>query len=130
MPLVKVEIRKGKSEKHRKAILDGIHDALVQAVKIQDYDRFQRIYELDEASFEIPEAKTNNVTLIEITMFPGRSLEVKKALYKAINDNLAQNPGVDGNDITIVLYEPPLENWGMRGGKLADEVVFGPNTTV
>ena len=51
-PLVKVEIVKGKSDEHKKAVLDGVHDALVQAVKIPDYDRLQRIYELDKANFE------------------------------------------------------------------------------
>ncbi len=125
MPLVKIEIRNGKSNEHKKAILDGVHDALVQAIKIPDYDRFQRIYELDEANFECPETKTDNITLIEITMFKGRSIEAKKALYKTINDNLAQNPGIDGNDIIIVIYEPPLENWGLRGGKPASEVDLG-----
>jgi len=34
MPIVKIEIRKGKSEKYKKAILDGVHDALVEAIKI------------------------------------------------------------------------------------------------
>ncbi|MGB9980457.1 tautomerase family protein [Methanobacterium sp.] len=130
MPLVKVEIIKGKSEAHKKAILDGVHEALVQAIKIPDYDRFQRLYELDKANFEYPETKTDNVTLIEITMFKGRTLESKKALYKTITDNLAQNPGIDGNDITIVLHEPPLENWGVKGGKPANEVDLGFKITV
>lgn len=110
MPLVKVEIVKGKTETHKKAILDGVHNALVRAIKIPDYDRFQRIYELGEADFEYPETKTDNITLIEITLFEGRSFEAKKALYEAINENLAQNPRIDGNDITIVLNESPLEN--------------------
>jgi phenylpyruvate tautomerase PptA (4-oxalocrotonate tautomerase family) len=130
MPLVKIEIRKGKSREYKKAMLDGIHDALVQALKIPDYDRFQRIYELDEANFEIPETKTDNVTLIEMTIFKGRSLKAKKELYKAIADNLAQNPGIDGNDITIVIHEPPLENWGVKGGKPASEVDLGFNIKV
>ena len=125
MPLVKVEIRKGKSSEYKKAILDGVHDALVQAIKIPDHDRFQRIYELDEANFEAPEGKTDSVTLIEITMFHGRSIDAKKALYKAITENLAKNPGIDGNDITIVIYESTLENWGVRGGKPASEVDLG-----
>lgn len=125
MPLVKIEILKGKSEEHKKAILDGIHDALVQAIKIPDYDRFQRLYELNKNNFEYPETKTDNVTLIEITMFQGRSLAAKKELYKAITYNLAQNPGIDGNDITIVICEPSLENWGVKGGKPADEVDLG-----
>lgn len=124
-PLVKVEIVKGKSDEHKKAILDGVHDALVQAIKIPDYDRFQRIYELDKVNFEYPETKTDNVTLIEITMFQGRSLAAKKELYKTITENLAENPGIDGDDITIVLHEPSLENWGVKGGKPASEVNLG-----
>ena len=82
MPLVKIEIRKGKSKEYKKAILNGVHDALVKAVKIPDHDRFQRIYELDEDNFEAPESKTSNITLIEIIMFKGRTQEAKKALYK------------------------------------------------
>ncbi len=130
MPLVKIEIMKGKSKEHKKAILNGVHDALVEAVKIPDNDRIQRIYELDEDSFEASETKTNNITLIEIVMFEGRTIKAKKALYQAINNNLASNPGINGNDIIIVLIESPLENWGINGGKPASEVDLGFNVTV
>lgn len=129
-PLVKVEIVEGKSEAYKKALMDGVHDALVEAIKIPGHDRFQRLYELDKSSFEFPENKTNKVTLIEITMFRGRSIESKKELYKLINDKLSKNPGIDGNDIVIVLLEPPLENWGIRGGKPASEVDLGFNIKV
>lgn len=130
MPLVKIEIRKGKSKEYKKAILDGIHEALVDAIKIPDHDRFQRLYELDELNFESPPTKTDNVTIIEITMFKGRSIESKRNLYNNIVNNLSKNPGIDGNDITIVLLEPPLENWGVKGGKLASEVDLGFNINV
>lgn len=42
MPAVKIEIRKGKSDEYKKAILDGVHDALVEAIKIPDYDSRQK----------------------------------------------------------------------------------------
>ncbi len=58
-------------------------------------------------------------------MFKGRSIEAKKQLFQAIVDNLAKNPGIEGGDIIIVLHEPPLENWGIRGGKPASEVDIG-----
>ncbi|HCS20286.1 MAG TPA: hypothetical protein DIW47_06940 [Bacteroidetes bacterium] len=31
----------------------------------------------------------------------------------------------DCEDITIVVYELPMENWGIRGGKPANEVNLG-----
>ncbi len=42
MPLVKVEIIKGKPQEYKQALLDGIHDALVEAFKIPEDDRIQR----------------------------------------------------------------------------------------
>jgi len=57
-------------------------------------------------------------------------LRAKKELYKAIADNLAQNMRIDGNDIVIVIHEPPLENWGVRGGKPASEVDLSFNIEV
>lgn len=125
MPLVKIEIRQGKSKEYKKALLDGVHQALVHSIKIPDYDRKQRLYELDADNFEALSNKTGDITIIEITIFKGRSIEAKKQLFQAIVDNLAKNPGIKGDDIIIVLHEPPLENWGIRGGKPASEVNIG-----
>jgi phenylpyruvate tautomerase PptA (4-oxalocrotonate tautomerase family) len=124
-PLVKIEIRKGFASEYKKAIFDGVHRALVDALGIPDSDRFQRIYELDKEDFECPPDRSQAVTMIQITMFPGRSFDAKKKLYQYIVHNLGENPGIDGNDIMIILLEPPMENWGIRGGQPASEVDFG-----
>ncbi len=126
MPLVKVEILKGRNADYKKAILDGIHSALVEAFKIPDYDRNQRLYELDRENFEFPDTKySNQYTMIVLTVFKGRSLDAKRYLYSAIVRNLENNPGIKGEDITIVLHESPMENWGIRGGRPASEVNLG-----
>ncbi|MFX1237445.1 MAG: tautomerase family protein [Promethearchaeota archaeon] len=130
MPLVRIEIRKGKRRDYKKALLDGLHDALVFSLKIPEQDRTQRLYELEPENFEIMNSKTENYTIIEITMFQGRSLDAKKLLYKEIINNLSKSPGISGNDIMIVIHEPPLENWGIRGGKPASEVDLGFNLKV
>jgi len=57
-----IEIRKGKSIEYKKAILNGSIMLLVEAIKIPNYDRFQRIYELDGDNFEAPEDRTSNIT--------------------------------------------------------------------
>jgi phenylpyruvate tautomerase PptA (4-oxalocrotonate tautomerase family) len=124
MPLVRIEIEKGYSLEYRKAILDGIHQALVETIKIPDHDRRQRIYELDTDHFEHT-GRGKQYTIIEITMFKGRSNEAKKALYRRIVDLLGVNPGIPGSDITIIVNDPQLENWGIRGGYPASEVDLG-----
>ncbi len=122
MPIVRIEMLQGKSHSYKKTILNIVHQALVDAFKIPDYDRNQRIFELDKDNFEIPENRSDDYLLIEITAFQGRSYEAKKKLYQAIVDNLAHELGITRTDILIVLQEPPLENWGIAGGRPANEV--------
>ncbi len=121
MPFVSIDILKGKSSKYKEAVLDGVHEALIQAIKIPEDDRFQRIHEIDKDDFKYSKTKSDNIIIIEITMFKGRTLEAKKDLYKAINHNLAQNPGIDGKDISILIYELPPENLVIRDGKPINE---------
>jgi phenylpyruvate tautomerase PptA (4-oxalocrotonate tautomerase family) len=129
MPLVKVEIYQTESKIYKKAILDGIHDALVSAFKIPPDDRNQRLYELDQEHFERRTSKSGQFTIIEITCFKGRSPAAKKLLYAEIARNLSADPGISARDILIILNEQPLENWGVSG-KPASEVELGFNINV
>jgi len=124
MPLIRIDIYKGKSREYKKAIFDGIHDALVESFNIPEDDRNQRLYEFDNENFESSTNKTNNFTIIEITAFKGRTKEAKKVLYQKITEKLFKNPGISPTDIVIYINEPVLENWGIRGLP-GDEVVLG-----
>ena len=124
MPLVTITIVKGKTKKFKKSILDAVHDSLVAAFKIPDHDRNLRIIEVPKENLECPTGKAENSITIEMTVFPGRSLQAKRALYKEIVSRLKKLE-IRGDDILIVLNEPPLENWGIRGGYPASEVDIG-----
>lgn len=115
MPLVRIEIYKGKEKAYKQAILEGVHKALVSAFRIPENDRNQRIFELEEENFERNTNKTDRFTIIEITAFRGRSPEAKRKLYREIFDNLHRDPGISETDILIYLNEPDLENWGIKG---------------
>jgi len=129
MPLVRIKIEKGFAPEYKKALLDGVHQALVETVKIPDTDRRQRLYELEATNFEHT-GRSNQYTIIEITMFKGRSNDAKKNLFRRIVDLLEVNPGIPANDITIIIHDPALENWGIRGGYPASEVDLGFNLKV
>ncbi len=115
MPLVRVEIIKGKSVEYKKNLLDGVHAALMNAIQIEDWDRFQRLYEIEDEFFERSESKTDKFTMIEITMFPGRTKEQKAKIYEEIVKELYERLEIPATDIFIVLNEPVNENWGLAG---------------
>ncbi len=124
MPLARISIRKGRTADEKKALLDAVHASMIEALKIPENDRNQRITEYGDENFIIPPGKTAKYTLVEIIMFPGRSIEAKRHLYQSLVRNLAEL-GTDPMDVFIVLYEPPMENWGIRGGIPASEVDLG-----
>ena len=115
MPLVRVDMIKGKSSEYKKAVLDCIHDGLTESIGIEDWDRFQRIVEIPKDDFETAPEKTDKFMIIELTLFPGRTKEQKGVAIKAITSRLENSLGIDPTDVFIVINEPPFENWGMGG---------------
>jgi 4-oxalocrotonate tautomerase family enzyme len=124
MPLVRIEIREGKSPQYKKQFMDIVHDCLVDALKIPEDDRMQRLYELDAEHFEHSSGKTDDCAVIELTIFKGRSLQAKRLLYRLLAERLGGELGLRPQDVTVVIHEPELDNWGVSG-KPASETDLG-----
>ena len=115
MPLVRIEMKKGKSKEYKKMMFDCVHSGLVESFGIEEWDRFQRIIEIDEDDFETAPGKTDDFMIIELAIFPGRSKEQKKKAIELITAKLVEKLSIAPTDIFIVMNEPPLENWGVGG---------------
>ena len=120
MPLVRIDIRKGKDAAYREAVSRIVHEALV-SVGVPKDDRFQVIAEHDAANFVFDPnylgvRRTQDLVMIQITWNEGRTLEQKKALYKAIADGLAAGLSLRREDVLINLVEVRRENWSFGAG--------------
>lgn len=115
MPLVKIEIIKGHTDEYKKTFLDAVHDALEFSLGIPEWDRFQRLYEIENNYFERNNEKTEKFCIIELTIFPGRSREIKGNVIQNITNILGERLNIKPSDIFIVINDPPLENWGLGG---------------
>ncbi len=123
MPIVHVHVAAGRTAAQKRALLDGVHAALVEAFRIPETDRNQILHEHAPEHFESRHGA--GFTLVEATVFPGRTAEAKKRLFAAIVRNLEAGTGADPAKVMIVLHEPALECWGIRGGKPGTEVALG-----
>src|ERR1700757_2336209 len=98
MPLVRIDVRKGKDAGYRQEIGRVVYETLV-GVGVPKNDRFQVISEYDADSFlfdpdYIGIHRTDDLVIIQITWNEGRNPEQKKALYKAIADGLHSAVGL------------------------------------
>lgn len=114
MPMVKIEILEGKTPDYKKSVLNGVQKAIKDAVDVDEINIVQRLFEISEGSYVKPADRSNNMTIIEITLYPGRTEQTKKNLFDEIVKNLAEDPGIKAQDIITVLHEPPMENWAFK----------------
>lgn len=122
MPLVRIDVRQGKSAGYRRALGDGVYRAMAEAIGVPEGDRFQVVAQHDEAGLIYDPRylgidRTDDIVFVQITLNAGRTLEQKKALYARIVDVLRESPGVRPQDVLINLVEVQRENWSWGNGE-------------
>ena len=120
MPFVRISLKGNRSEKERLSIGDCVHRALVKAIGIPEGDRFQVITEHNTELVYDPDylniRRTDGIIMIQITLASGRTVELKKALFKTVAEFLAAEQGFRKEDVFINLLETPRENWSFGNG--------------
>ena len=120
MPLVRIDLRKGKDAVYRQKVGRVVYDALV-SVGVPEKDRFQIIAEHEADGFQFdPEylgiRRSEDLVIIQITWNEGRTTAQKQALYKAIADGLHSAVGHRREDVFLNLIEVKKENWSFGNG--------------
>jgi hypothetical protein len=105
-------------------LIEAVQSALVSAFKIPETDRDVVLDLYDEGHRIVSTGRSNRYTRVEIIGIAARSMAAKRALFKAIADNL-EAVGIPRNETRIFLIEPPAECWGIKGGVPASEVDLG-----
>jgi phenylpyruvate tautomerase PptA (4-oxalocrotonate tautomerase family) len=79
---------------------------------------------MDKEEFIYPPDRSDEYTIIEISMFEGRSSDTKKELIRLLFANIAARTGMSPTDIEITIFETPKASWGIRSVP-ADELTLG-----
>ncbi|MBD8497966.1 tautomerase family protein [Paenibacillus arenosi] len=93
---------------------DIIHSCIVDTLQLPPDKRFHRFFRMKPEDFIYPPDRTEKYTIIEISMFEGRSVEVKKDLLRLLFDRIG-TLGIGINDIEITIFETPKSSWAIRG---------------
>jgi 4-oxalocrotonate tautomerase len=122
MPLVRISLREGTTPEYRKAIADGVHQAMIDAIAVPAKDRFQviteykkenLIYDLDYLDIK----RSDRIVFVQITLSAGRKPGQKRALFKSMAELLSKSPGLRAEDLLINLVEVSWENWSFGNGE-------------
>lgn len=99
----------------RTVLSDAIHASVMTAFEYPAEKRFHRFLLLDEADFIYPPDRSDRYTIIELSIFEGRSVEARKHLIRQLYERIPQVTGIASQDIEITIFETPRHAWGIRG---------------
>jgi 4-oxalocrotonate tautomerase len=121
VPLARIDLPAGKPPGYGRAVADAVYEALIATLNVPRGDRFQVISEHGRDTLLIDPTylgidRSADALLIQVTLSEGRSVEVKKAFYKAVADGLHERIGLRREDVFINLVEVKKENWSFGHG--------------
>jgi phenylpyruvate tautomerase PptA (4-oxalocrotonate tautomerase family) len=126
MPLVRIELPQSIDANTARSIGETINQAMIEVINVPKGDKFQVITRHPPEGLNLtPEylgiRYSNNVVLIQIILNQGRTVELKKAFYRRVADDLV-GLGLRKQDVIINLVEVAKENWSFGNG----EMQYGP----
>ncbi|MCE0764946.1 tautomerase family protein [Pseudonocardia kujensis] len=132
MPLIAVDVIRGHDETHLTTLLDGIHDAVVEALAVPDTDRYQILtqhepLEIRALDTGLGYTRSQNLTIIRV-ISKARPEAAKQRLYALIAQNLHARLGIGGDDIIISIAENTDADWSFGGGRAQFLTGDLPNT--
>jgi 4-oxalocrotonate tautomerase len=121
MPLARIDLPAGKPADYGRAVADVVYEAMIGTLNAPKNDRFQVISEHTRATLIIDPTyldieRSADALIIQLTLNEGRTVEVKKAFYKAVADGLHERVGLRREDVFISLVEVKKENWSFGNG--------------
>lgn len=122
MPLTRVSLRRGKPAVYRRAILEGLYEAMRETFGVPEDDRFMIVTEhepedLIYGAHYLGVARSDDIVMVQLTVSDTRSPAQKRALFARIVERLGRDPGVRPEDVLISLVEVKPENWSLGLGR-------------
>jgi phenylpyruvate tautomerase PptA (4-oxalocrotonate tautomerase family) len=97
------------------AVSGVIHSCVMDALQYPADKRAHRFIQLEPTEFFYPPGRTGKYTIVEFSMFEGRSVEAKKNLIRLMFERFEKQLGIGPADLEMTIFETPKHNWGFRG---------------
>lgn len=121
MPLIKIDVIKGRSETEIQTLLQAIHDAMVESFGVPDRDRYQVLTEHDGNRMVFQDTglgfeRSDKRVLIH--MFSRKRSDVlKQQFYDLVVKMLGRQCGIAPEDVLISCMENTDADWSFGYGR-------------
>jgi phenylpyruvate tautomerase PptA (4-oxalocrotonate tautomerase family) len=121
MPFLNIHIVRGRSDEEIEALLQGVHDALVEAFGVPPRDRYQVVSEHESRHFILQDTglgyeRSEKRIVIHMTTRP-RQRQDKERFYTLVVRNLEERCGIAPEDVVIAAVENGDADWSFGLGR-------------
>jgi 4-oxalocrotonate tautomerase len=122
MPLVRIDLKRGKPVEYRRALADGVYRAMRESINVPENDLFMVVSEHDADNLIYDRhylgiERGDDFVAVQIALRRGRTPEAKQMLYRLIAQHLSASPGVRPADVFVTLVENGVEDWSFGNGE-------------
>ena len=124
MPLVRINLSKSASAETVRTVSEVVYDAMISVANVPANDKFQIINRHADDELVYPAdgylgvTYTPGIVFIQVTWNAGRTIEVKKAFYKAVAEGISTKAGIRIQDVFISLIDVAREDWSFGNGEM------------
>ncbi|MHA3067170.1 tautomerase family protein [Lacticaseibacillus saniviri] len=121
MPLMRIDMYKGRSEETIKQILDISYHVMLEAFGAPEGDRYQVVSQHEPFEMQVLDTglgieRTDQVLIFSLTTRP-RTTEQKETFYQNLVTELHQQLGIRPEDVVINLTVNSDEDWSFGNGR-------------
>jgi 4-oxalocrotonate tautomerase len=124
VPLVRINLSQSASAETIRTVSGVVYDAMINVANVPANDKFQIITRHADDELVYPAegylgvTYTPGIVFIQVTWNAGRTIEVKKAFYKAIAEGISQKTEIRIQDVFISLIDVAREDWSFGNGEM------------
>ena len=122
MPLARIDVNRRVKPDTIRQISASIYDAMTLTANVPINDKFQIVTRHDDDELIYPSEGylgviySADIVFIQVTWVAGRSIDAKKAFYRAVADLIHERTGIRKEDVWITLVGNDREDWSFGGG--------------
>ncbi|MGD6886999.1 tautomerase family protein [Staphylococcus shinii] len=121
MPLMKIDLIKGREREEIKKILNISYEVMLNTFKAPKGDRYQIVNQHEDYEMQILDTglgveRTKNVIVFTIITRP-RTQQQKQSFYSELTNKLHDDMGIRKEDIMFSLIENTDEDWSFFNGE-------------
>jgi phenylpyruvate tautomerase PptA (4-oxalocrotonate tautomerase family) len=121
MPLLYIDLIEGRTPAEVTALLDAVHDAVVDAFGVPPRDRYQVVHthpahEMVALDTGLGIDRSSHLIVVHVVS-RRRTREMKEKFYGLLATNLGDRCGVDPADLIVSITENGDEDWSFGHGR-------------